>query len=297
MKFENSRMKISVLVVLIIIVGSMGLYYHANRGATTQSGETYLFVKPAFAQSMSTTPTFLDNEAGISAYVNINRSINLAVARTAYRGDPEKETSDYLVGSVSVSLSENDDVHCFVHKEGWIVTYYGKGEPLSKIVDWNLWDKNASKLTANKLQVGLKNMTTTLGVYPVPSASYYHFQYPNANKCMIIIETLVGKGEDSFNVTIPNDLTVYERSWSHYSQRLWNNGDGVADKHSYFKVDGNMINTISGITGVSDPVTNRGTLIGAQLFPDASHMVSVSSDYTYGSYLYGVCVALVYQEP
>jgi len=137
MKFENSKMKTSMLAVLILIVVSLGLYSYTNRGPTTQSGETYLFVRPAFGQSMSTTPTFLDNEAGISVYVNINRSIDLAVARTAYRGDPEKENSDYIVGSVNVSLSENDDVHCFVHNTGWIVTYYGKGEPVSKIVDWN----------------------------------------------------------------------------------------------------------------------------------------------------------------
>ena len=287
MKFKNIKMKISLLAVLILIVGSLGLYSYTNRGTTIQSGETYLFVKPAFAQSMSTTPTFLDEEAGISLYVNIGRSIDLAVARTAYRGDSEKENSDYLVGSVNVSLSENEDVHCFVHKTGWIVTYYGKGEPLSKIVDWNLWSQSTSKLTKNKLQVGLDKMTSILGVFPVPSVSCYHFQYPNANKCMIIIETLVGKGEDSFNVTIPNDLTVYESSWSHYSERLYYGYD------SYFNIDGIAIDTIS---DTSAPVTKLGTLSIVQLFPSAPHIASVSSDYG-ASYLYGVCIGLVYQEP
>jgi len=295
MKFENSKMKIGMLAVLIILVGSLGLYSYANRGATTQTGETYHFIKPVFAQSMSTAPTFLDEEAGISLYVNIGQSIDLAVAKTVYRA-LEKETADYAVGSVNVSISENEDVHCFVHKNGWIVTYYLKGEPVSKIVDWNLWDKGTSKLTKNKLQVGLEKMANTLGVWAVPSVSYYHFQHPNATKCMIILETLVGSGEDNFNVTIPSDLIVYERSWSHFSERLWNYGEGYVYRHSYFKVDGNTINTISGIIGVIDPVTNRGTLIVAQLFPSAAHNVSVSSDYA-SSYLYGVCVALVYQEP
>lgn len=286
MKFENSKMKISMLAVTILIVSSLSLYYYANRDTTTQSGETYLFVKPAFAQSMSTTPTFLDNEAGISAYVNINRSIDLAVAKTVYR-TLEKETTDYIVGSVNVSLSANDDVHCFVHKEGWIVIYYGKGEPLSKIVDWNLWLQSTSKLTKNKLQVGLEKMTNTLGVVPIPSVSYYHFQYSNANKCMIILKTQVSKGEDSFNVTIPNDVSVYERSWSHYSERLY------YGYKSYFNIDGNTIDTIS---ETSAPVTKLGTLSIVQLSPVAPHIVSVSSDYP-ASYLYGVCIALVYQEP
>ena len=272
MKFKDIRMKISMLAVLILVVGSLGLYSFFNRGITIQSGEAYLFVKPAFAQSMSTAPTFLDEEAGISLYVNIGRSIDLAVARTAYRGDPEKENSDYLVGSVNVSLSENEDVHCFVHKTGWIVTYYGKGEPLSKIVDWSLWSQSASKLTKNKLQVGLDKMTSILGVFPVPSMSYYHFQYPNANKCMIVFETLVGIGEDSFNVTIPNDLTVYERSWSHYAENTQVQVY-VGAHHSNFTIDASTINSIS---GVAYPVTNRGTLIIAQLTPGAAHIVRVS---------------------
>jgi hypothetical protein len=286
MKFENSKMKISMLAVLFLIVGSLSLYSYANRGTTTQSGETYHFIKPVFAQSMSTAPTFLDEEAGISLYVNIGQSIDLAVAKTVYRA-LEKETADYAVGSVNVSTSENEDVHCFVHKNGWIVTYYLKGEPVSKIVDWNLWSQSTSKLTKNKLQVGLEKMANTLGVWAVPSVSYYHFQHPNATKCMIILETLVGSGEDSFNVTIPNDIAVYERSWSHYAQNPYY-------YHSYFKIDGNTINSIS--SSAQDPMTNRGTLIVAQLFPSAGHVVSVSSDRP-GSTLYGVCVALVYQEP
>jgi hypothetical protein len=290
MKLENSKTKISILAVLIIIVGSLGLYSYANRGATTQSGETYLFIKPAFAQSMSTAPTFLDEEAGISLYVNIGQSIDLAVAKTVYR-TLEKETANYTVGSIALpGLSENEDVHCFVHKDGWIVTYYLKGEPISKIVDWNLWSQSASKLTENKLQVGLKQMTNALGK-AVTDVRYYHFHYPNATKCMIIFETLVGSGEDSFNVTIPNDIAVYERSWSHYAKTT-REYYGTS-YHSYFKIDGNTINSIIGVDG---PVTNRGTLIVAQLFPSAAHVVSVSYDHE-NSYLYGVCVALAYQEP
>jgi hypothetical protein len=294
MNMKNRITIVGLILVSVLIVGFLGMYFDSwnnNRGrdVSNQAEQAFLFVKPALAQSMSTL-TFLDEEAGISAYVNINRTIDLALARTAYRGDPEKETSDYLVGSVNVSLSENDDVHCFVHKTGWIVTYYGNNTPLSKIVDWDLWSQTTGKLTKNRLQVGLEKMTNTLGV-PLPSPSYYDFQYPSANKCMVILETLVGSGEDSFNVTIPYDLIVYERSWSHYARTTisgWN-----AAYHSYSKIDGITINSIS---GVSDPVTKCGTLIVTQLLPGASHVVSVSYEYD-NSYLYGVCVALVYQEP
>lgn len=287
MKVENRKMKVGVLLVAILMLVFLGVYFYGRGDVgggsiVAEAGQTYPLVYPAFAQSTSGT-TFLEKEAGMSMYVNIGRSIDLAVAKTVYR-TIEKETSDYIVGSIALpGLSENEDVHCFVHKDGWIVTYYLKGEPISKIVDWNLW--SGGKLTKNKLQVGLEQMTNALGVV-VTSVKYYHFQYPNANKCMIILETLVGAGEDSFNITIPNDLAVYERSWSHYSQ--YSTGWGG---QSYFKIDGNTIDSIFS----ESPVTKYGTLAVAQLIPGVVHVVSVSG--VYGNRLYGSCIALAYQEP
>lgn len=289
---KNKEIKVGVLVLAILVGSLVGIYFYAGGGgkkggAIAETGQAYSFVYPAFAQSMSSETTFLEEEAGISLYVNIGQSIDLAVAKTVYR-TIEKETADYVVGSIALpGLSENEDVHGFVHKDGWIVIYYLKRAPISKIVDWNLWSEG--KLTKNKLQVGLEQMTNALGVV-VTSVKYYHFQYPNANKCMVILETLVGKGEDSFNITIPNDLTVYERSWSHYAQYIY---DSWYTKYSYFKIDGNTINSIS---QEYHPVTKSGTLTVAQLIPGVVHVASVSSNQDY-PYLYGVCIALAYQEP
>jgi hypothetical protein len=295
MKVENIKMKASVFLVAILTCGLLGVYLYNNAGGggnniVNEAGQTFLLVNPVFAQSASSEATFLDEEAGMSIYVKIGRSIDLAVAKTVYR-TIEKETSNYTVGSIALpGLSENEDVHCFVHKDGWIVTYYLKGEPISKIVDWNLWSEG--KLTENKLQVGLEQMTNALGVV-VTSVKYYHFQYPNANKCMLIIETLVTVGEDSFNITIPSELAVYERSWSHYAGDTTTAWGGT--KNSYFKIDGSIINSIS---GESNPVTKYGMLTVTQLLPDMVHIVSVYNDNTESSKpLYGVCIGLAYQEP
>ncbi|MGQ9507736.1 MAG: hypothetical protein ACUVTB_07795 [Candidatus Bathycorpusculaceae bacterium] len=237
-------------------------------------------VNPVFAQSLASETTFLEEEAGMSIYVNIGRSIDLAVAKTVYR-TIEKETSNYTVGSVALpDLPESEDVHVFVHKDGWIVSYYLKAEPIGKIIDWAYW--LGGTLTKNKLQVGLEQMGNALGA-SVTAAKYYHFQYPYANKCMLIVDTLVGPGEDSFNITIPLEFTVYERSWSHYAEYSYYT--------SYFKIDGNTINSISS----SSPVTKYGTLTIAQLSPDITHTVGVSG--TLSGRLYGVCIALAYQEP
>ncbi len=283
-------MKFGGLLVAVVALSFLGVYiYTANNekgnSPGDEAGQTFSLVNPVFAQSLASETTFLEEEAGMSIYVNIGQSVDLAVAKTKYR-TIEEDTSNYTVGSVGLpGLSENEDVHCFVHKNGWIVTYYLKAEPVSKIVDWNLWSED--KLTKNKLQVGLEQMTSALGV-AVASVKYYHFQYPDADKCMVILETLMGNGEDSFNITIPNDLAVYERSWSHYAQKTQYYGNAP----SYFKIDGDTINSI---IGEVDPVTNLGTLTVAQLVPSTVHTVSVSSELG-GSNLFGVCVALAYQE-
>jgi len=251
----------------------------------------FLLVNPVFAQSASSETTFLEEEAGMSIYINIGRSIDLAVAKTVYR-TIEKETSNYTVGSIALpGLPESEDVHCFVHKDGWIVAYYLKAESIGKIIDWAYW--SGGTLTKNKLQVGLEQMGNALGA-SVSGAKYYHFQYPYANNCMLIIEIRIGEnseGEDSFNITIPSDgFPVYERSWSHYAEFIYS--DYWGDHPSYFKIDGNTISSI-----VKDGETKYGSLTFAQLSPNISHIVSVSSSVYASGKLYGVGIALVYQEP
>jgi len=287
MKVENIKIKVGVFLVAILICGFLGVYLYSGGGnwdnnIATDAGQTYLLVNPVFAQSASSETTFLEEEAGLSIYVDIGRSIDLEVAKTVYR-TLEKETANYTVGSIALpDLPESEDVHCFVHKDGWIVAYYLEAEPIGKIIDWAYW--SGGTLTKNKLQVGLEQMGNALGA-SVTGAKYYHFQYPYANKCMLIIETLVVGGEDSFNITIPIEFTVYERSWSHYAEYTYH-----GTYPSYLKIDGNTINTIT-----ADDQTKYGQLTVAQLSPGMVHTVSVSGKYS--GKLYGVCIALAYQEP
>lgn len=286
MKLENRRTKLGVSLTVILACSLIGVYFYvSNDGGSNlfgDGGQTLLFVCPVFAQSVSSDTTFLEEEAGMTTYVNIGRSIDLAVAKTVYR-TIEEETSNYTVGSIALpGLPESEDVHCFVHKNGWIVAYYLKAEPMGKIVDWNYW--SGSQLTKNKLQVGLVQMGNALGA-SVADAKYYHFQYPSANKCMLIIDTLMGSGEDSFNITIPLEFAVYERSWSHYSEYCY------GSRLSHFKIDGNEISSIT----ATSPQTKYGQLSVSQLSLAMTHSVSVSGDYS--DKLYGVCIALVYQEP
>jgi hypothetical protein len=118
-------------------------------GGTAAAGNNGIFFlsRPV----MAAESTFLDEEAGISAYTNLGTTI-------------EQETADYIVGSVALpDLPETEDVHCFVHSDGWIVTYYLAAEPTSKIIGW-VYPSSTTLVT--KLEVGIDEMCNTLAMVP-----------------------------------------------------------------------------------------------------------------------------------
>lgn len=234
-----------VVVALVSFCVSLAYLYAKSmwqEGSDVDGQNQHVFIRPVFAQASGST--FLEQEAGMSIYMKADVTIDLAKAKNVYK-NIEKETSEYIVGSLSLpDLPESDDVHCFVHVTGWIVVYYLKTEPISKIIDWSYYTNNV--LTKTKLQIGLEKMALALGVN-VAGINYYHFQYPYADKWMIVIEVQLDQGEDSFNIKIPSSFTVYERSWIH------NN--------------------------------NYGTLTSAQLTPDVFHTIKAMVDYYYSYFI------------
>ena len=287
MKFEKRKIKVGMLLVAISIFSFLSVYFYTGSSGqgsnvVAQAEQTYLLENPVFALSAINETTFLEEEAGMSIYINVGHPLDLSDAKPVYR-TIEKETSYYIIGSVGVdSLPETEDIHCFVHKDGWIVAYYLKSENISKIIDWNYW--SGSTLTGNKLQAGFTKMGNMLEV-DVTNAKYYHFQYPYAKKCMMIIKTQVGDGLDSFNIKIPQNFSVYERSWSHYSEY-------ISGSCSHFAIDGN---TIDSICYLNIEWTNYGGLTAAQLSKNEFHTVSISGRYS--GKLYGTCIILAYEEP
>ncbi len=292
MKLKSKRMKVALVVLGLFLIGGLGgllgAYLSGDSSQVAEGAHTLSLATPAFAQGGVASTTFLDEEAGISIYTDLAQSLDLATAKTVYK-TIEKETSDYIVGSVSLpNLTESDDVHIFVHKDGWIVVYYLKAEPVSKIIDWNYYA--GGQLTSNKLKAGLSKMCSALGV-TATTTKYYHFQYPYAIKFMIVIESEYGWNEtDTCRLTIPSAFTVYERSWSFYTYDTYSS--------SYFRIDGTTIYTGDG--GQDSSITAYGQLTASQLSPDVSHTVTVFNK-TYASYDYEgytcVGIVLVYLEP
>ena len=164
-----------------------------------------------FAGSASAAVDFPVDEAGISAYVKANSSINLNDSKPAFTSI-ERETSDYIVGTVALSLhSEEQYPHVYVSNDGWIVAYYPKNRPSSWILPWGYYSGGPISITTLGKAVEIVTNTvngTTNGL------KYYDFRYPNASKMMIIVESTSSK--NFFNVTIPSSFSMYAVDWSHY---------------------------------------------------------------------------------
>ena len=160
-------------------------------------------------------PRGLENEsafigAGISAYTNIGKQINLSLAEEAFKG-VEFRGDDYVIGIVSVSGSEDDDVHVYVQKDGWIVAYYPDHQLVPKII------KDLMNPADNKLEDALTKVCEKLNVTSF-QINYYHFKYPEANAMLIAGDKIsCGNMDDSkrntFNVIIPSNITIYEICW------------------------------------------------------------------------------------
>jgi hypothetical protein len=118
----------------------------------------------------------------------------------------EVEKENYTIGSVALpGYAESEDVHVYVHKDGWLVAYYLKDEPIAKMINYRDYlEKGDITL---KLDTALGKMCDGVGL-PLFYTNYYDFRYPNANKLMLIVEGKWKEGTDTFDIKIPSDVRV-----------------------------------------------------------------------------------------
>ncbi len=202
---------------------------------------------------------FLEAEAGPALYMHAGKTLNLASARNALR-NVEVETPTYIIGSMSLASlpSVDEDVHVYVHVDGWIVVYYLNHEPLTKIVSSAYW--SGGQLIATKLDDGMNRICDALLVF-VNGVKRYHFKYPEANNWQI-----VARHSGTFSMKIPGEFAVYERSWYASNSQFYLN-DELKWGHP-----------------------GHGYLTSGELPPDQFNSVK-----SHGSTL--VAIGLVYKEP
>jgi hypothetical protein len=276
----------SVSVFSVAILGTEDKELTADSGKGIIPLEMPLFVAVAEGSEVSgmrTGTNFLDAEAGISAYTNVGEEIDLEKAKAAFR-TIEYETDEYIIGSVPLpDYPEYEDVHAYVRKDGWVVTYYLKDKPVGKIIDWKDYSTD-EKIIGTKLEDGLSVACNAAGV-PIRNIKYYDFRYPNADKLMIVADAQWSQGTDTFNIKLPSDFVFYDRSYSHYAY----NSDG-----SKMKIDGNEISSLEYCGGSSR--WQSGQLSPTQLSLDDFHTVSLWHDARSSKGHACAAIVLIYRE-
>jgi hypothetical protein len=115
---------IIAMVLFLAVIGLVGWQSISHRDAKTSAteGNSVSLVRPAFAQ----TGSFLDQEAGIAAYVQVPSPVNLESVKGAFK-TIEQETSDFVVGTVEIPNAPLAP-HAFVSNDGWVVAYFLRDE-------------------------------------------------------------------------------------------------------------------------------------------------------------------------
>jgi hypothetical protein len=122
---------------------------------------------------------------------------------------------------------------------------------------------------------------------PLSSTNYYDFRYPNANRIMIVVDGQWVEGTNTFDIKIPSDVRVYDRSYTHWL------GDSEG---SSFKLDGTEISSLGLCTDCWN--WQYGKLTATQLMPNEFHNIEVSHA-EHSLYRTGhacVAIALAYKE-
>jgi hypothetical protein len=265
MKFTS---KVTKVVLVLCVLGGVAIasvvvdrYMTKDKDS---SGFDVFLARPAIAQEAG--GSFLDQEAGISAYTNLGQKVDLSKIRAVLK-TVEAETDTYVIGSISVPKYEGyprEDVHCFAHKDGWVVTYYRNTETTAKIISWRDW---SGKITGTKLDMGLTVACDALD-QKAPYVRYYHFKYPDAVKLMVIVKTKTNQSR----IMIPSSFAIYERSWSQFYTYDY----GYSGNGSYIKIDDVVVSNERAKDGECGA---NGLINPTQLKPDVFHNVVVIDDY------------------
>ena len=274
-----ARIRKPTLIVLSLLLALAVLSLAPQPAAPAQGSNAIALKAPSFVSVANAQDApdaapmgFPQDEAGISAYFKSASSVTLADVRSVYRVI-EVETADYIIGSVPVpDYKERFDVHLYVHRNGWFLAYYLASDPVSKIFDWLSYSGGISIPT---IPDRILQIAATSAGMSFPGSTYYDFRYPNATNLMLVAET-TANGND-FTIYLPGSYGYYERSWS---TRYTGGNYGTC-----FLLNGTQI----GCAGSADGIA-YGSLTAAQLLPDTTHSIQISSN-GYGG------LALLYRVP
>jgi hypothetical protein len=258
---NQGRIFAVVILIVWVLITNVG----------SKSGQAVVLAAP----SNSNLNNFLEGTAGISAWFQFSESINLQsnLLRNKFRY-LESESTTYLLGPVAVDGYSDvwDDVKVFVHSSGYVVAYYPRSEPTSKIFD-------NPTLQPTRLETVLAKIASSIGVVNY-QVNWYHWLYPQANRMLLVGRFRGNEGDSPFTINLPGSFKYFERSWIKIANPSFSNGT--------LTMDGTTLASGSGI--------QVGRIAASSMVTDAAHAFNLHNAYTFnGAVLAGV--AIVYRQP
>jgi len=140
---------LAISIALVMVASGVAMYgYSGTEGgggiSESEGGKGVIsLVAPPFigvagaAEAAGGGDAFPEDEAGISAYVNLGQPIDLEQVASIF--DQINETSaTHVIGMVPIpNFGGNTHPHLYADTNGWIVAYFTKDEPASMIMQWS----------------------------------------------------------------------------------------------------------------------------------------------------------------
>ena len=243
----------AVLTALVLVVSGVAMFGYSGtmwKNGIGEGGEKGVislmpppFIQIAGASDIKGGSAFPEDEAGISAYVNVGESIDLEKVATIF-DQIENVSETHVIGFVPISnYGGNVRSHLYADISGWIVAYFTKDESASLIMDWpdnNKGDVNNPKIEEIKtttLEQAIKKACEAIGIdfeEIKPEIKYYDFEFPKADNMLLFVKTRATDGSNYVHISIPDNYRLYEASYYHwafdpYDSKLKIDGKTVSD--------------------------------------------------------------------
>jgi hypothetical protein len=267
------------IIALSCILLSLLLVFSGE--VVAQGMDTINLVAPSIVIGWS----FPQSEAGLGAYINTGQVVNLEKLK-AICSKVEIVGDNYIVGIIPISdWGGNIDVHLYADRDGWLVAYLKKSDPISMVMQWGTSDPDnptISVIGSNTLMDALKKAGDAAGAKIIADGvGYYDFEFPNADRMMIIANVQATAGSSVFQIEMPNALMLFEAAYYHYTWCYsW---QSLGKNHwtgSALKVDGALIsNAATGYVGHNRYQWWRGLgQFKDAISPDKLHTIEISHD-------------------
>ena len=259
MRNKFSLNVLAVSIALVMVASSVAMYEYSGtegekgiiesgggKGVISLMPPPFIGVAGASEAMGDGGDAFPEDEAGISAYVNVGQAIDLEQVATIY--DQINETSEtHVIGKIPIPNFDGADtshVHLYADVNGWIVAYAKNDEPASLMAYWDVDKENPSMTeVTNAFEYAIEracNVSSINFSTIQPNIKYYDFEFPDATNVALFFRLRATDGSNYTHVAVPN--MVYEAAYSHY---MWAYSTGYRDDTwSKLKVDGGIVNEL-----------------------------------------------------